>query len=166
MIVTDMSETMKVPVVLIERISLEHGINHKLFHALILCESGGNKYATQYQPNYRYFYKVYEFSKKLSITYVTEKVFQASSHGLVQIMGSSARELGFKGYPFQLYDTETNLRYGAKFIANLKKRYQNQNDLISAYNQGQPFKTQNGFYKNQEYVNKVLKKMKEIELWY
>lgn len=160
-----MSEQMKLPVILIERLSLEYRIDPILFQAFILLESGGNKFAVQYQPGYKHLYQVYEFSKKLYITYVTEKVFQQSSHGLVQIMGSTARSLGFKGYPQQLYDTETNLRYGAKFIAQLQMRYPNKLDLISAYNQGQPFKTSNGFYKNQEYVNKVLKKMRDIDIW-
>lgn len=160
-----MSEQLKLPVILIERLSLEYRIDPILFQAFILLESGGNKFAVQYQPNYKHLYQVYEFSRKLYITYVTEKVFQQSSHGLVQIMGSTARSLGFKGYPQQLYDTETNLRYGAKFIAQLQMRYPNKLDLISSYNQGQPFKTANGFYKNQEYVNKVVKKMKEIDIW-
>lgn len=164
-IIADMSENMKLPVVLIERLALEYRIDPVLFQAFILLESGGNKYAVQYQPGYRHLYQVYEFSKKLYITYVTEKVFQQSSHGLVQIMGATARSLGFKGYPQQLYDTETNLRYGAKFIGQLQMRYPNKLDLISSYNQGQPFKTKDGFYKNQEYVNKVLKKIKEIDIW-
>lgn len=165
MIITDMTENMKLPVVLIERLSLEYRVDPILFQALILMESGGNKYAVQYQPGYRYLHRVYEFSRKLYISYVTEKVFQQSSHGYVQIMGSTARDLGFHGYPQQLYDTETNLRYGAKLLAQLTMKYQNLKDIISAYNQGQPFKTKDGFYKNQEYVNKVLKKMRDIDIW-
>ena len=85
---------------------------------------------------------------------------------MVQIIGATARGLGFKGYPGQLYDIEINLKYGAEYIRRLKLQYPDERDIISAYNQGQPFKTPAGFYKNQEYVNTVLKKKRELDLWY
>ena len=166
MFVLDMAEPMRLPVLIIERYALEFNVNHKLLHALILMESGGNRYAVQFQPGYRHLYQPYEFAKKLSITYVTEKVFQQSSHGYVQIMGGTARSLGFKGYPVQLYEPDTNIRLGAKFLGLLKKQYSSESDIISAYNQGQPFKRADGTYTNQAYVDKVKKLLLQLEVWY
>jgi soluble lytic murein transglycosylase-like protein len=163
MIITEFSDDLKLPNGTIAVCAAQYNISPILLMAIILVESGGNKFATRYQHGYQYLYKVLAFSKLLNLNYTTEKSFQSTSHGYVQIMGATARFLGFTGYPTQLYDADINIRYGAKLLGQLRRRYGNDLDAISAYNQGQPFKTKKGFYKNQEYVNKVVKKMRFLE---
>jgi soluble lytic murein transglycosylase-like protein len=163
MIITEISDDLKLPSGSIMISAAQYNISPILLTAIILVESSGNKFAVRHQRNYRYLYKVSAFSKLLNINYTTEKTFQKTSHGYVQIMGATARYLGFTGYPAQLYEADINIRYGAKLLGQLRRRYGNDLDTISAYNQGQPLKTKKGFYKNQEYVNRVLKKMRFLE---
>lgn len=155
----------RLPSAIIKRIALEKGVPASLIASIIIVESGGRKYATQYQPNYRYFYKVNEFSKQLGITPITEKKHQATSVGLMQIMLSTARSLGFRGHFGELFDPETNIRYGTEYLRRLKAQYQGELDMIAAYNAGQPRKSPDGRYLNQDYVQKVLKVKESMDLW-
>ena len=94
------------------------------------------------------------------------------SWGPMQIMGATARWLGFKGtFLSELIEPEVGIEYGCKYLANLKRRFSgnsknncNQVDdiaifcdkKISAYNAGSPRKKADGTYVNQKYVDKVL----------
>lgn len=163
MIVADQADTLKLPVATIIMIAAQYNLDPKLLTAIILVESGGNRFAVRYQPNYRHLCKVGAFSKDLGIKYLTEKTFQKTSHGLMQIMGGTARYLGFKGYPAQLYEPENNIRYGAKLLWELKKRYADPRDIVASYNAGQAKKTKTGQYINQGYVNKVYRKLELLQ---
>ncbi|RLI01959.1 hypothetical protein DRO31_05275 [Candidatus Bathyarchaeota archaeon] len=85
------------------------------------------------------------------------------SYGLMQLMLPVAIELGFNfEYPTELLNPSTNIRYGCKKLYLLYERYGNWEDAISAYNQGNNRKL-NGKYRNQHYVDSVLKFWKEYE---
>jgi hypothetical protein len=155
--IADSLDVYKVPEILVARIALETGVDALLISAIIIKESGGNKYAQQYQPDYPYVYRVSEFARSIGCSYSTELHMQRTSWGLMQIMGATARYLGFSGWFGQLIDPETNIRFGARQLSKLLKTYGLESDVISAYNQGQPFRAQDGRYKNQEYVNDILK---------
>jgi len=166
MIVTTTPADYNLNLALIKRVALEKRVDGKLLAALIIIESGGNRFAQNYNSNYTAFHQVEVYCRALNQTYLTERVGQATAHGLMQVMGATARWLGFKGYFGQLYEPETNIRLGADYLVLLKKKYDNENDVISSYNQGGPYKDQNGQYKNSYYVDRVQREMKAMELWF
>jgi hypothetical protein len=107
-----------------------------------------------------------------------------ASHGLMQILLSTAQGLGFAGPIDSLYAPAVNLYYGTKLLSGLYARLGNWPDAISAYNGGvrpelgfggkatrqvtvclardsngkciKSVTVQPGHYANEEYVNKVL----------
>lgn len=91
------------------------------------------------------------------ITVDTEIAGQKISWGVAQILGKTARALGFKKMLSQLLNVETGLFYACQLIKELQRAYTSQDDVISAYNQGQKktLKHLNGKYLNQDYVDKV-----------
>lgn len=130
-------------------------IDPNLCIAIATVESSWEPFAVRYEPNWKYFYKIELFAKKNRITEQTEQVLQACSWGLMQVMGSVARELGFSQPLQQLCGPAYGVEYGCKKLLELKKLYHSELDVISAYNQGSPVKLPNGDYKNQHYVDKV-----------
>jgi soluble lytic murein transglycosylase-like protein len=100
---------------LIIKYANKYGIDPALLKAIITIESAF------YEKSYRY-----------------EPHRNDSSYGLVQILYQTAKNLGFKGKPTDLYDPETNINYGAKFLSILQKQYKNIDDVIASYNMGYP----------------------------
>lgn len=61
----------------------------------------------------------------------------SNSVGICQIKLKTAREYGFKGNEQQLLEVKTNIKYAAKYLSHLLKRYHGQvNKAVIAYNQG------------------------------
>lgn len=95
-----------------------HDLPAGLLGALVQQESGGNPYATRYEPDFAARYIGQKPLDQLpgrrapGATEATERVARATSWGLGQVMGEVARELGFAG-PFlsQLCDPEIGLHY-------------------------------------------------------
>jgi len=135
----------------------------RILRALIQVESGGDPWAARYEPDYRW--GVLEGARPLNCTMDTEDVFQKTSWGLAQIMGAVARECGFRGWLSKLLDPETNIEWALKHLCQLGQRLGwNEQDMVSAWNQGSPRRTPDGQYKNQHYVNCVVALMrKQIE---
>lgn len=140
---------------LIQTAALAQGLDPKLISAIVLMESTGNPWLTRYEPNWKYFYFQEYFAKTNRVTIQTETIMQATSWGLMQIMGSGARELGFSAEMPRLILPENSLLYGCKKLKKLSVKAQNQNDLIAAYNAGSARKNADGSYVNQDYVNGV-----------
>lgn len=134
-------------------------VPQELIKAIALKESGWITWRTRFEPRWSYFYKPELFASTLGITVETEKINQATSFGLMQIMCGSARELGFDGHATQLCDPEIGLFYGTKKLNELMKKYSHMTDVIAAYNQGDNRRLgEPGFpYANQAYVDSVLK---------
>lgn len=99
-----------------------------------------------------------------------EKHLNDSSYGIGQILYQTAKGLGFKGQPEELFDDDTNLKYSILFISNLYKKYENIDDTIASYNMGYPRKAEDTTdlikkiygtpqtdwtYANQPYVNRI-----------
>lgn len=59
-----------------------------------------------------------------------------ASMGLMQLLISTARSLGFTGDPQLLYDPATNVHFGAKLLRGLLVRAGSEDGAISAYNGG------------------------------
>lgn len=83
-----------------------------------------------------------------------------ASWGLMQLLLSTAREvIGNSALTTtQLIQPRTNIEAGAKFIAQLQRRFGNMRDAIAAYNAGSPrIDPKTNKYVNQEYVDRVTK---------
>ena len=132
-------------------------LEESLICAVIMTESGGNTWTNRIEPAWKYFYKTDEFAVKNGITRETETIMQSMSHGLMQVMGSVARELGFAYNLSMLYLPSIGIDCGCKKLISLRATYKsNLTDMISAYNGGSVVKNTDGTYRNQGYVDKVM----------
>ncbi|MBK5943332.1 lytic transglycosylase domain-containing protein [Halorhodospira halophila] len=149
------------------RFSERYGIPVRLLRAIIEVESAGNPYAMRMEANYRWLWDVRHnaphrggpFYAPPGASRPTESYGQRTSWGLMQIMGATAREIGFKGtFLSELCDPETNLQYGCEYLMRLYRRFGNQHGwtgVAAAYNAGSPRMT-DGRYVNQEYVDRLI----------
>lgn len=151
------------PIDLIVKNALSMDIDPCIAIALINVESGGITWRMAYEPKFRWVKDVQMHADRLGISYETELVFQRASIGLMQIMGSVARELSFKDYLVRLVEPELGLYWGMlKLKKELVRHDRNLWNAISSYNQGGAYRTTKGDYKNQEYVNKVSRYYHEL----
>jgi len=112
----------------------EHGLDPALLCSLAHHESGNwQPWAIRYEPAFfdRYLAPLKGISD-------TEKRARAFSYGLTQIMGQTARELGFAGdYLAELCDPTTNLEFGCRKLARCMDRVNNdKRAALLAYNGG------------------------------
>jgi soluble lytic murein transglycosylase-like protein len=141
---------------MIDAISKEMGFDSSWAKAIIQTESSGNALAVRYEPQWRYVLDVPGYAKFLGLTEDTERVCQSMSWGLTQIMGSVAREHGYKGHLPKLIHRDLNIRSGIVHMKGFREKYPNALDWVSSYNQGNPGKAESGKYYNQVYVDRVL----------
>jgi soluble lytic murein transglycosylase-like protein len=138
-----------------------------LIYAIIETESGWNPYTVRYEPEWKYIVSIPDnLLKSLGITRITEEQLQKFSWGLMQVMGSVARELNFTGLLTELVNPQTNVNLGIRHFKKFLDKYKNIEDAIASYNAGSPRKREDGMYVNQGYVDKVLanyKKYKELK---
>ncbi len=130
--------------------------------AVAICEveSNGNNLAVRYEAHWKYEFEVEKFAKLNRITVATEKMLQACSFGLLQVMGTVARELGYEASLIQLTDPYIGAKYGCIKLDKLMAKFESRDDVIAAYNAGSPIKKPDGSYVNQEYVDKVKSRLK------
>jgi soluble lytic murein transglycosylase-like protein len=119
------------------KIALGAAITAELDPALVcaVCarESSWEPYSVRYEPA---FYDRYISSmKNLSLT---EMIMRSTSWGLMQIMGQTARELGFDGkYLSELLDPATGVLFGCKKLKRcLQNTNQNVQGALLAFNGG------------------------------
>lgn len=122
---------------LIETVSIKHGIDPAVIHAVIEAESN-------YRPSAK---------------------SRVGARGLMQVMPSTARELGMKGAG-QLFDPRQNLEAGVKYLKSLLERFNG--DLptaIAAYNAGPGAVSRHDgippYPETQNYVRKVLSNLQQ-----
>lgn len=142
--------------------SIQFGIDFNLICAIILTESSGNPWVCRVEPTWKYFYHVRDFADLLGITYDTETMQQCTSWGLMQVMGSVTRELGYKDLLTKLVEPELSIQYGCKKIKQLQQKYTLEADVVSAYNAGSIIKNTSGVYLNERYVDKVYSRLREF----
>jgi soluble lytic murein transglycosylase-like protein len=101
-------------------------------------ESSGNPNAIRLEPNFKWFYPKGVFLAG------DELEFQRTSWGLLQIMGATARELGYTvpatpwpSGPLKA-DAVAALDLGCRYMASKIQRWGNIHDALSAYNAGSP----------------------------
>lgn len=126
--------------------------------ALVWQESTGDAHAIRSEPKYPWLWDVYnwkpfrrltpteaasssppaDFRGPAGASVPTEWASQRMSWGACQVMGATARELGFRGrFLSELLEPEIGVEYGAKFLARLQSRFELP-DALSAYNAGRP----------------------------
>lgn len=128
-----------------------------LVEAVVVVESGGNPWAVNYEPRYRYLWDVSKAAPFRPMTAAEqaseippsdfralagdadqEWISQQTSWGLMQLMGALARELGFFGpYLSELCRVDLNLKLGCKHLSTLL-RWANGDEgkAVAAYNAG------------------------------
>ncbi len=86
----------------------------------------------------------------------------ATSYGLMQVLDTTAKELGLKGDPKALYIPEVGISYGVKYLAKQLRRYGNIVKAVAAYNAGSARQDAKGRFVNsrglpivQDYVDFV-----------
>jgi hypothetical protein len=133
------------------------GLEPSLVTALVLVESGGNRWAWNPEPRYRYLWNVRANAPFRALTpderasevppddfhFISgdrdqEWWGQQASWGLCQIMGALARELRFRGpYLPELCDPDLNLTLGCRHLRQLVDWAEGQTSkALGAYNAG------------------------------
>lgn len=141
---------------LVETVATRYKIDAKLLDAIVTAESAYNPYAVRYEPNYNYITIPDSYAKNNRISIQTEKQCQKISWGLGQIMGGTARFIGYGGPLTQLVEPELNLTYVCKYLLRLANEYPHVDDQIAAYNAGSVRKNSKAQYVNQGYVDRVM----------
>lgn len=148
--------------------------------AVIQVESGGDTFAWNPEPHYRYLYNVRRKAPFRALT-AAEKFSeqppadfpslagdrdaewwgQQASWGLMQVMGAVARELGMRGHIPSLCDPQIGIRYGCMHLANLVRRFHAAHGwrgVGAAFNAGSPrYQPGTTLFENQVYVDKLAK---------
>ncbi|HUX29471.1 MAG TPA: lytic transglycosylase domain-containing protein [Thiobacillus sp.] len=153
----------------LERLAREaatkHGLDPRLICALCKVESSWIPWAVRHEPNYKWLYGKLEDGYPGTVD--TELAMQRTSWGLLQIMGAVARERGFRGWLTELCDPSVNLEWGCKHLRwmldhnnayGLPDFRIKPEDLAAAWNGGTRIVI-DGKYKNQSYVDLVVKAM-------
>jgi len=131
--------------------------NPKLVHAIMVNESSLDAWATRYEPKWKYFTRVAFYAKELGLTVETESHHQATSWGLMQIMGGTARDMGFDEQLTTLCVPTVNIIVGITYLRHLQGRYgKNLEKIVAAWNAGSPRRDTNGHFVNQDYVDRVM----------
>lgn len=149
----------KLPLSLIRRLSAQMALDPELITAVVMAESGGDAFAIRHEPKWKYFCKPEQFADALGILPETEMTNQATSWGLMQVMGSVARELGYRDSLPGLQRPELGLAYGCKKLTYCLKRENGDFEAaLARYNGGSPRRDEFGELEDQlqRYVTTVM----------
>ena len=128
-----------------------HGLDRRVVYAVVLKESLGNANATRYEDGFFRRYLEGKSKKRLRWHWPinrsadTERRMRAVSWGPMQVMGQTARRLGFEGRDFtELCDPFVGVEYGCKYLAMMLKIYKRKElaspdalrSALAAYNGG------------------------------
>jgi len=144
------------------QIAEKYGLPVRLVMAIITVESGGNPFAIRYEPAFfsRYVRDNPSVKAKAPCSLDTERQARATSWGLMQVMGETARSVGFQGvFLSELTRVEAGIDAGCRYLRSLVNRYLSMHGwpgVVAAYNAGSP-RMDGKQFANQSYVDKVLK---------
>lgn len=141
----------------IDKHSKALGLDFNLVKAICQVESGFEPNSARYERLFSYIFKPNEFISKgnNNINVSTETMFQMTSWGPMQIMGSVARERGFLGFLPTLCQPDLGIYFGCKHLKTFILKHKNLDDAIASYNAGSPRRDSEGKYVNQKYVDLV-----------
>lgn len=118
------------------RAASKYGLNPHVVLAVCEKESGFDTFAVRYERRWRWFLDPRTWARRVRTTTRTEIVLQSCSWGLMQVMGTVAREEGFSGDFPQLCRPQDGLEYGCRKLSELVKKYGVLSDALAAYNTG------------------------------
>lgn len=156
------SKERPLPWAIIETEARAFQLHPNLVAAIVWVESKGDPNAIRYEPTFRYRLTPFKFAKECNITEETENLLQSCSLGAMQVMGCVARELGHAGSLCLLFDPRIGIHFGCKKLSQLMRKFELPEEAISAYNAGSLLFDKYGNFRNQDYVDSVLSKMKEL----
>lgn len=134
----------------------EFKLPFELVRAVVQAESGGNPAAIRYEPHFdaRYHRAPSGFIPP-GCSHATEEVGRAMSWGLMQVMGETARTIGFQGWFPELCSPAIGLAWGCRYLRRLADRYGHEGwDVVCrAYNGGPGNRHNPG----NDYPSKILK---------
>lgn len=140
----------------------EFDIDPTLIAAVIQKESGGNCLRPRFEPTFDYLDAPERHAKRLGITKDTEIVLQKTSWGLMQVMGATARGMGFDGHITELIFPDEGLHWGCRYLKSKLDRYQSVKYALAAYNAGSVKKVADESLFVNSYADSVLLLQKEI----
>ncbi len=146
---------------IVTKLCSERSLDSDLICALIQTESAWNPYAVRFELSFQFIENPAVHAKRNGITQKTERYLQKFSWGLGQIMGGTARGLGYRGPLTQLVDPEVNIELIGEYFIKRCLRYSDEQKQIAAYNAGSVV-MQNGRFINEDYVLKVTRSLKDI----
>lgn len=96
---------------IVELIAGQHKLDPMLVMAVVLTESSGDPMAYRYEPAFwaRYLADHPDYNQ------AHPKVVSAS-YGLMQLMYPTAKQEGFAGKPWELFDPVVNIEYGCRHL--------------------------------------------------
>ncbi len=143
--------------------SVMYGVDPRITAAIVWRESAGRCYAPRYEKGWKWFYKPQEFARMSGVSVATEMVCQQMSWGAMQVMGAVAREMGHTGGLPELVEPDVGIRFGVMKFRSLFDRHKVLTEAVSAYNQGSPRRMGGGAFKNQAYVDVVMKHARQLK---
>lgn len=78
------------------------------------------------------------------------------AYGLMQVLYSTAQQMGYTGNPDGLFDVETNIEFGTRYLRHQRSRYKTLAESIAGYNAGTATWTEYGRLKNATYIQRIL----------
>ena len=112
-----------------------HGVDPPLVKAIVAAESSFRPTAYRAEPH-----------------------IGDASYGLMQTLFRTAKDMGYTGTPEGLYDAATSLEFGTRYLAQQLRRYNGKIPYaVAAYNSGTAYVGNDGRFKNQAYVDRVLR---------
>ncbi len=164
---------------IIEHVAQSNGLPKQFVLGICKTESNLDRWAMRFEPDYRWLWDVHanrgykardqdmtldrapaDFPASPGLTTHTEWIGQHTSYGVMQVMGSLAREFGFKGFFTQLCDVYTCCDIGCRYLVQLRDKYLHQygwQGVASAYNAGSINLAAGGKFVNQAYPDAVEK---------
>jgi len=150
------------PLDLISKYSKEYGLDKNWVAAIAMKESKGVEFSSRYEPSYTDLWFYRQNAERLEISQATERTHQKTSWGIMQVMGSTARELQFKGMLPALGGNALSLKYGCKYLKMQLVRYGTYRLAVAAYNRGSIIKTKGGLLVNEKYIDDVSRNYREF----
>lgn len=131
-------------------------LDAQLICSIIDTESSFNTYAIRYEPLAMRTVSASVCARVNRISEETEQMAQRFSWGLGQVLGSTARWIGFRDILPSLCDPKTGIYWACETFDKLGSPYKAMEEKIAAYNAGSLKKQPDGTIVNQKYVDKVL----------
>lgn len=141
---------------LVTKEARKNGLDARVLAAIITVESNWHPSAMHVEAHYRYVLNLALHARESGVSIDTERHLQRVAWGLTQLVGGTARSIGFRGPLSGLLDPATNVHWGARYLGGLNRRYRNVWDCVAAYNAGSVRRNlKTGRYSNQSYVDKI-----------